>query len=84
VKVDTLKVRSNGEIRVINTVVNSSESVNLLAYGNIWVVDGSIVKSIKQVIIESKNKIEITERSKVEGDTVDLKAVDRIESSKIS
>jgi hypothetical protein len=84
VKVDALKVRSNGEIRVINTVVNSSESVNLLASGNIWVVDGSIVKSMKQVIIESKNKIEITERSKVEGDSVDLKAVDRIESSKIS
>ena len=47
-------------------------------------VDGSIVKSIKQVILESKNKIEITERSKVEGDTVALKAIDSIDSGKIS
>ena len=45
VKVDASKVRSVGEIRVINTVMNSSESLSLLASGNIWVVNGSIVKS---------------------------------------
>ena len=36
------------------------------------------------MVIDSKNKIEITERSKVEGDNVDLKAVDSIQSGKIS
>ena len=45
-----------------------------------------IIEVVKYTIIKSKskNKIEITERSKVEGDTVDLKAVDRIASSKSS
>jgi len=36
------------------------------------------------VSIDSKNKIEITGRSKVEGDNVDLKAVDSIHSGNSS
>lgn len=32
------------------------------------------------MLIDSKKKIEITQRSKVEGDNVDLKAVDSIHS----
>ena len=34
--------------------------------------------------IDSRNKIEITERSKVEGDNVDLKAIDSIHSGNSS
>jgi hypothetical protein len=84
VKLDASKLRSIGEIRVINTIINSSESVSLMASGNIWVIDGSIVRSKNQVIVDSKNKIEILDRSKVEGDTVDLKALDSVESDKNS
>jgi hypothetical protein len=84
VKLDASKLRSIGEIRVINTIINSSESVSLMASGNIWVIDGSIVRSKNQVIVDSKNKIEIVDRSKVEGDTVDLKALDSVESDKNS
>jgi hypothetical protein len=84
VKLDASKLRSIGEIRVINTIINSSESVSLMASGNIWVIDGSIVRSKNQVIVNSKNKIEIVDRSKVEGDTVDLKALDSVESDKNS